>query len=52
MIKNDNEMEEERFSDKSVQRRRGSEEIDEERNVSTEEERTFGNGMFLISFKL
>lgn len=37
-------MEEERFADKSVQRKQGSEDIDQERNVSTEEN-TFGNGM-------
>lgn len=44
-------MEEERFADKSVQRKQGSEEIDQERNVSTEEN-TFGNGMFFISLNL
>lgn len=45
-------MEEERFADKSVQRKQGSEDIDQERNVSTEEN-TFGNGMFFfISFNL
>lgn len=40
-------MEEERFADKSVQRKQGSEDIDQERNVSTEEN-TFGNGMFFL----
>lgn len=40
-------MEEERFADKSVQRKQGSEDIDQERNVSTEEN-TFGNGMFFF----
>lgn len=45
MIKNDKETEEEKFADERVQSKRESEEIVQEKNVSTEES-THGNSIF------
>lgn len=45
VIKNDKKTEEEKFADKSVQSKRGSEEIVHEKIVSTEKS-THGNSLF------
>lgn len=46
MIKNDNETEEELFADESVQSKRESEEIVQEKTNSTEKSGTHGNNIF------
>lgn len=46
VIKNDNKTEEENFADESVQSKRDSEEIIQEKKNSTEKSGTHGNSIF------